>query len=134
MNLPQINERLRVCQTQRHQLMLQVGLERFHRDHDCYPKTLTELTPKYMTAVPVDPYSKSEPSQPMRYLRGDDPNLYTLYSIGADGVDDGGALNDDLYWDEESGDINFAQRCQISSDEFLQNAQSDTLDGADPRE
>ncbi len=61
-----------------------VAVRRYALDHGEYPKTLEELVPDYLKAVPVDLYDE----QPLRYERmGDD---YLLYSVGEDMVDDGG--------------------------------------------
>ena len=49
----------------------------------CQP-TWLELTPHYLTSVPLDPYTL----QPLVYRRLD--SGYRLYSTGRDGLDDGG--------------------------------------------
>ncbi len=50
-----------------------------------YPESLVDLTPEYLDAVPVDPFGYGEA---MRYRRSGDG--YTLYSVGPDGIDNGG--------------------------------------------
>lgn len=45
------------------------------------------MTAKRLPAVPDDPFAK--PGTPLRYIRKS-PTEYVLYSIGSDGVDDGG--------------------------------------------
>jgi hypothetical protein len=50
-----------------------------------YPAALQSLVPAYLPDVPLDPYSNL---QPLKYkLTG---HTYLLYSIGPDGVDNGG--------------------------------------------
>ena len=49
------------------------------------PATLDEFVPRYLDAVPTDPFD----GQPMRYtFRPHD--RYTLYTVGIDGNDNGG--------------------------------------------
>jgi hypothetical protein len=45
---------------------------------------LAELHPRYLSAIPMDPYS----GRPLVYRRVGD--TYVLYSVGRDGKDDGG--------------------------------------------
>jgi hypothetical protein len=63
-----------------------VALEEFRADHDNrYPAALPELTPKFLSTSPEDPFD----GQPMRYrTKGAG---YTLYSVGPDLKDGGGA-------------------------------------------
>jgi hypothetical protein len=76
---------------------LMVALELFRSEHADYPDRLSELVPAYLPALPDDPFS----SDGFRYRRlkegetappGGD-RLYLLYSIGADGRDDGGCTD-----------------------------------------
>ncbi len=48
------------------------------------PESLAALVPKYLSAVPLDPFGDG----PLVYRRTDDG--YLLYSVGANGIDDGG--------------------------------------------
>jgi hypothetical protein len=54
------------------------------------PERLNELVPKYLEQVPIDPFD----GKPIRYRRTD-PG-YLLYSIMADGQDDGGRTRDNV--------------------------------------
>jgi hypothetical protein len=75
-----------------------VALEQFRAAHDDrYPTALTELTPDYLSATPVDPFD----GQPLRY--GKKGSGYWLYSIGPDLSDDSGKRMSD-----KDGDIVFA--------------------------
>ncbi len=49
-----------------------------------YPKTLAELAPKYIDAIPKDPFADGE----FRYKS--DGDGYLLYGLGSNGKDDGG--------------------------------------------
>jgi hypothetical protein len=76
-----------------------LAIERYrlaNKDH--LPATLQELVPAYLDAVPADPFD----GRPIRYNRL--PKGYLIYSVGEDGVDNGGAE-----WNEETktGDITF---------------------------
>jgi len=61
-----------------------IALELHRRDHGRYAGTLAELSPRYMPVVPTDPFD----GRALRYrvLQGKP----LVYSIGADGDDDGG--------------------------------------------
>ena len=61
------------------------ALERHRLAHGQYPETLAALTPRFLAALPPDVIT----GQPLHYEREAD-GLYTLYSIGPDGRDDGG--------------------------------------------
>ena len=62
-----------------------VALERYRFHHGDYPGTLAELVPAWMPAMPHDVID----GQPLRYQRTEN-GRYRLYSIGQNGVDDGG--------------------------------------------
>jgi len=66
------------------------ALERFRLEKGRFPETLAALVPNYLDAVPADPCASI--SQPMRYQPGKES--YRLYSVGADGDDDGGRVSD----------------------------------------
>lgn len=76
-----------VSLARRDALLIVIALELHHRLHGSYPTTLTELTPSLLPAVPLDPMS----GQPFRYKSAAETGgTPLLYSVGADGVDDGG--------------------------------------------
>ncbi len=67
-------------------LMLQLALRAYKLEKGAYPPALKMLVPAYIRAVPADPFGGGEP---LRYqISG---VTYRLWSIGPDGVDDGGA-------------------------------------------
>lgn len=67
-------------------LLAAFALQAFATESGGPPQALSELIPKYLQAVPRDPFA---PSSPLRYK----PNgqNFLLYSVGPDGVDDGAA-------------------------------------------
>jgi hypothetical protein len=68
-------------------LLTLLAVERFRRARGAWPKTLDELTPKLLKAVPLDPYD----GKPLRYKAV--PDGVIVYSIGPDRVDDGGKID-----------------------------------------
>ncbi|HTB83401.1 MAG TPA: hypothetical protein VK742_07100 [Candidatus Sulfotelmatobacter sp.] len=62
-----------------------IALKRFQLKHGAWPQTLNELAPEFIVSVPVDPFD----GKPLRYHPNPD-GTYLLYSVGEDGVDDGG--------------------------------------------
>lgn len=67
-------------------LMVELALQSFVKSHNKYPQQLSELAPKYLKAVPRDPFA---PTSPLRYKQS--LGNFLLYSVGPDGKDDGGA-------------------------------------------
>jgi hypothetical protein len=81
-----------VAKTARAQTILQMAvvacaLERYHLRHGAFPEKLDELAPAFLPKPPVDPMTL----QPFHYQRTDD-GWFQLYSVGADGKDDGGVF------------------------------------------
>lgn len=65
-------------------LICELALRQSRLEHESEPTTLEDLVPDYLSAVPLDPYS----GEPLRYRPS--ASGYQLYSVGPDGVDDGG--------------------------------------------
>ncbi len=63
---------------------LSLALAVYLYERGCYPASLAQLPPKYIAEVPQDPFGDAE----FRYRREDDG--YVMYSVGANGKDDGG--------------------------------------------
>jgi hypothetical protein len=61
-----------------------LALERYRQANKRWPDSLDQLVPKFLSAVPVDPYDRKA----LRYKRLSDGAL--VYSVGPDGNDDGG--------------------------------------------
>jgi hypothetical protein len=73
------------AEAQRRLTVTALALARYQRKYGAYPRSLAELTPAFLPAVPLDPVD----GQPLRY-RLEADGRFMLYSIGADGKDDGG--------------------------------------------
>lgn len=80
---------LRVAEGEmRRRLIITVlALEQYQRQYKKYPETLAELQPEFLQTVLAD----FSDGQPLRYRRGA-AGAFVLYSIGPDGVDDGGQM------------------------------------------
>jgi len=72
-------------ETARRTVVAAITLRRYQLRHGSFPEQLAELTPDFLPAVPLDPMD----GRPFRYRRNGDGS-FLLYSIGFDGVDDGG--------------------------------------------
>ena len=66
-------------------LMLRLALRAYRLENGSYPSSLHALTPRYLKAVPADPFGGGEP---VRYKRS--AQSYRLWSIGPDEIDNGG--------------------------------------------
>lgn len=66
-----------------------LALERFRLKHGILPQTLSGLVPEFLTTVPLDVIG----GVPLHYSPRPDGSGFILYSIGANGVDDGGVMN-----------------------------------------
>lgn len=74
---------------------LMMAVELFQRRFGFYPSSLEDLVPSVLVALPEDPLA---PDGRYFYERVDAPNSaaappYILYSVGADSLDDGGAVS-----------------------------------------
>ena len=70
-------------------LQVAFALAAYHRDHGDYPAKLGDLAPKYLPSVPDDVFS----GKPLIYRPAE--KGYLFYSVGTNGVDDGGRSADD---------------------------------------
>lgn len=71
-----------------------VAIERHRRDHGGLPDRLADLVPEYLHAVPLDPLNND---QPLVYRLDGSELGYVLYTVGFDGVDDGGMPAERVY-------------------------------------
>jgi hypothetical protein len=62
-----------------------IALKRYQLRHGNYPADLAALVPEFLPVIPKDPVD----GKPLRYRRSDD-GTFLLYSVGEDGVDNGG--------------------------------------------
>ena len=84
-------------------LLCELALAQFHQENARWPATLDELVPKYLPAIPVDPFSSD--NTPLQYRLVD--GSYVLSSIGANHIDDGGTppSEDNLMGIPKTGDL-----------------------------
>ncbi len=68
-----------------------LALSLYRAERGAYPETLDTLVPDYLPRLDLDPFSL----RPVRYKRGE--TTFTVYGVGLDMVDDGGA-GDDVVW------------------------------------
>jgi hypothetical protein len=74
--------------TERHVAVLRLALRLYAIDHKGHlPETLDSLVPSYLQAIPTDPMAAGAP--PLHYIF--DPVDPRIYSVGNNGVDDGGS-------------------------------------------
>ena len=78
-------ERTLRTEDQRRLVVTAIALKRFQLEHGQWPETLAELSPEFLPSVPIDPYD----GKPLKYHSNPD-GTFLLYSVGEDGVDDGG--------------------------------------------
>jgi hypothetical protein len=62
-----------------------IALKRFQLKQGGWPQRLNELAPEFISSVPIDPFD----GKPLKYHPNTD-GTYCLYSVGEDGIDDGG--------------------------------------------
>jgi hypothetical protein len=72
------------AETSRRVVITAIALKRFRLQRGNFPEQLSELVPEFLAAVPLDAVD----GNPLRYHRN--AETFLLYSIGDDGVDDGG--------------------------------------------
>ena len=77
---------LAFTQTTADQIAIACALERFRNDTGALPQKLGELVPKYLAAVPHDVFT----GEPLHYRLNPDGKNFTIYSVGADGIDNHG--------------------------------------------
>ena len=65
-------------------LVTELAIDEYRLERGHLPESLAELVPRYLPSIPLDPFS----GQPLVYRQRSDG--YLLYSVGANGVDDGG--------------------------------------------
>lgn len=72
-------------ETGRRVVVTAIALKRFQLKNGKWPATLAGLSPEFLPSVPVDPCD----GKPLKYHANSD-GTYLLYSVGENGVDDGG--------------------------------------------
>lgn len=94
--------KLMAAETGKSVVITAIALKRFQLAHGCLPTQLSDLAPSFVPSVPLDPVD----GQPLRYRLQTD-GRYLLYSLGPNGVDDGGDPNsatattsESFYWED----------------------------------
>jgi len=77
--------RMATTETKRRMLVAAIALKRYQMHHGNYPEQLSALVPEFVSSVPMDFMD----GQPLRYRLQKDGS-YLLYSVAADGKDNGG--------------------------------------------
>ena len=67
-----------------------VAMTLYRLDHGSLPNKLTELVPNYLDAIPIDPFD----GKLLRLVIRN--NNWIIYSVGPNGIDDGGVGNDEM--------------------------------------
>jgi hypothetical protein len=90
-------------ETTRNVVVTAIALKRYELRHHQFPATLDELTPDLLQTVPTDYMD----GQPLRYRPNAD-GTFLLYSVGENGVDDGGdasldkgVTSSNYYWQND---------------------------------
>ena len=78
-------QRVMMFETARQIVITAIALKRYQLQHGQWPDQLAELVPQYLQAIPQDAMT----GQPLPYHRKSD-GTFLLYSVGDDGVDNGG--------------------------------------------
>ena len=87
-SLSRANAQGEVATLRRDAALAAIACELYRRDAGDWPESLSEVTPRYLPAVPVDRFD----GEPLRYRLVDGAPL--IYSVGADCNDDGGKIPD----------------------------------------
>lgn len=104
------------AESHRRLIVTAIALERYRARNGAYPETLAKLSPHFLSA----PLTDFMDGQPLRYrLEGGE---YRLYSVGLDGVDNGGVLR--------PGDIQIAR--ENSRFSRFQAAETPVVAGSTP--
>ena len=76
---------------------LMLALEIYRDEQGGYPESLDALAPGILDAIPEDPFAADGRFVYRRIDRSSDEHGrgYLLYSVGADGVDDGGVIDEE---------------------------------------
>jgi hypothetical protein len=97
-SLSRVLNRVLTAEVSRELTTTALVLKRYQLRHGQYPRELSALVPEFLAAAPRDPAD----GQPMRYRLKPD-GTFLLYSVGEDGVDNGGdasptGSSDTLSW------------------------------------
>ncbi len=78
------------------------AINKYFSDNGEFPEELSQLVPDYLSEIPEDSFNPKE--EVYRYNKSND--AYRVYSVGLDGIDNGGEINmNPLYDGFKEGDI-----------------------------
>ena len=86
-NIPQIKSAEQRRDATFRLLIADLAVRCYRTDNGKLPENLNQLVPDYLEAVPIDPHD----GKPVRYKR-EDSGKWVVYSVGSDGIDDGGVF------------------------------------------
>jgi hypothetical protein len=75
-------------------MLVELAVRAYRQQHGSLPETLQSIVPEYLADVPADPF---DPALGKLHY-GVDDNKFTLYSVGFDGRDNGGAVPPKESW------------------------------------
>jgi hypothetical protein len=85
LSMSRLSERVFLAEVARELTITALALKRYQLAHGTFPQDLEALVPDFLGSLPRDPAD----GQPLRYRLKSD-GTFLLYSIGADGIDNGG--------------------------------------------
>ena len=85
MSMRAVLEKVMKVEVAKQMTVTAIALKRYQLKHGNYPPDLNSLVPEFVPTVPLDPVD----GQPLHYRRNAD-ETFLLYSVGENGVDDGG--------------------------------------------
>jgi hypothetical protein len=83
--LDRVIHRVLAAEATRQLVVTAIAIKRYQARHSALPATLADLTPELLRVVPRDPVD----GNPLRYRKADEKS-FVLYSIGGNGIDEGG--------------------------------------------
>jgi hypothetical protein len=83
------------AETERSMTICAIALKRYRLRHGDLPASLGVLVPEFLSSVPIDYMD----GKPLRYRLNSD-GTFLLYSVGEDGIDDGGSITALPGWEQ----------------------------------
>ena len=122
-------DRMFLAETTTRLASLSCSLERFYVKHQHYPDSLEALIPSFLAETPIDPMS----GRLWNYHPKDKLKGYKLYSVGKNGIDEGGIFRsekptgpkvstDDIVWEIYEGLPNLSTLAFVYRNEEIETA------------
>jgi hypothetical protein len=87
-------KRAMVFETAKNMIIVAIALKRYELQHHEFPPALDSLTPTILKTIPLD-YMNGQ----ALYYRKNSDGTFLLYSVGENGVDDGGSPSSHKWWE-----------------------------------